>query len=421
LREIERQYPGDVAVIGVHSGKYIAERETARIKEASLRYDIRHPIVNDRQFRIWRSYAVNAWPTLVVIDRNGYVVGAHAGEFTAEILQPLLGRLVSQPAKEPHKELAHFPTEKPGITPAALKYPAKVAVDGDRIAISDTGNHRVLLGRLENRQRMRIEHVVSQVESLSEKSLPSTFNAPQGLAFAGNDLYVADSENHTVSVLDSETGAARTLAGTGKQMRTQRDRNEGALSSPWDLVVVDNMIYVAMAGVHQIWAVDRRSGRSRVHCGTGGEDIHDAPHATALLAQPMGIAADDDRLYFTDAESSAVRWADIDPKGSVGTIVGTGLFDFGDVDGRADKVRMQHQQGIARRANGELLIADSYNDALKRVSVESREARSWLRGLHEPGGVAAAENCAYIADTNAHRVMVADYDSDQMAELEILS
>ncbi len=422
MREIERQYSGDLAVIGVHSGKYIAERDTARIREASLRYDIAHPIVNDRQFRVWRSYAVNAWPTLVVIDRNGYVVGAHAGEFTAEMLRPLLERLVSLPAKESTAHLTHFPPEIPAIAPSTLKYPGKVAVDGDRIAVSDTGNHRVIVGRLEGQARMRIEHVVSLSEGEGSKAgVPTAFSSPQGLAFTGKDLYVADSENHTISVVDVNAGRARTLAGTGRQMRTNADRMEGALSSPWDLVVVADTIYVAMAGVHQIWAINRHSGLSRVHSGTGGEDIRDGPNAGALLAQPMGITADDRRLYFADAESSAIRWADIDREGSVGTIVGTGLFDFGDLDGVGDKVRMQHQQGIARRSNGELLVADSYNDSLKWVNPESREARTWLRGLHEPGGVAAAEECAYVADTNAHRIMVADYGSSEMLELEISS
>jgi hypothetical protein len=204
-------------------------------------------------------------------------------------------------------------------------------------------------------------------------------------------------------------------------MRTRSDRDEGALSSPWDLSVVEQTIYVAMAGIHQIWAIDSKTGGARVHSGTDDEDITDGPHSSALLAQPMGITTDGKRLYFADAESSAIRWADVDPDGMVGTIVGTGLFDFGDADGIGDKVRMQHQQGAARHQNGELLVADSYNDALKWVNVETREARSWLRGFHEPGGVAAAERCAYVADTNAHQIMVADYESGQLRVLEISS
>lgn len=176
-----------------------------------------------------------------------------------------------------------------------------------------------------------------------------------------------------------------------------------------------------MAGVHQIWAIDSISAATRVHSGTGAEDIADGPNTSALLAQPMGIAAQGDRLYFADAESSAIRWADINPDGNVGTIVGTGLFDFGDVDGTGDAVRMQHQQGVAIHPTGDLIVADSYNDSVKLVNASTREARTWLRGFHEPGGIASGKGCAYVADTNAHRIMVADYNTSELSELTIIS
>jgi hypothetical protein len=419
LRKIEERFPDNVVVVGVHSGKYIAERETPRIREASLRYDIRHPIVNDRQFRVWRSYAVRAWPTIGVIDRDGYVVGTHAGEFIAEMFDPLLEALTSGRTSDIS---AHtFEPERSAIEPRFLRYPDKVAVDRERIAISDTGNHRVVYGELKRPNQMAVTRIFTHMVKGAHRTADApTFRSPQGLAFDGDRLYVADAERHIVAALDLVRGDATVLAGTGEQMRTRTDRANGALSSPWDLCVIGSEIYVAMAGVHQLWAIDAASGAARVHCGTGGEDIADGALGEALLAQPMGISTDGNRLYFADAESSAVRWADRERSGSVGTIVGTGLFDFGDADGSGDKVRMQHQQGLAIRA-GELLVADSYNDALKWVNIETREARTWVRGFHEPGGLAAAEHHAYVADTNAHRVMVVDYDTGAMEPLEILS
>ena len=402
----------------MHSGKYIAERETSRIREASLRYEIQHPIVNDRQFRVWRSYAVRAWPTIAVIDREGYVVGAHAGEFTAEMFDPLLEALTAESTLD--RPAHSFNPERPAIEPGLLRYPDKVAVDRGRIAISDTGNHRVIYGDLTDHHRMTIAKIFTEVEPGTRAGRElSSFRSPQGLAFADERLYVADSGSHIIAALDLARGDARVLTGTGEQMRTRSDREDGALSSPWDLCVTDGTIYVAMAGVHQVWAIDAATGNARTHCGAGAEDIADGPLAEALLAQPMGITADGNRLYFADAESSAIRWADTDEGGAVGTIVGTGLFDFGDTDGSGDKVRMQHQQGLAARG-GELLIADSYNDALKWVNIETREARTWVRGFHEPGGVATGEHHAYVADTNAHRIMVVDYDTGAMEPLEIV-
>ena len=420
MRKIEHEYADEVVVIGVHSGKYIAERETTRIREASLRFDIAHPVVNDRQFRVWRSYAVNAWPTLVVIDKNGYVVGSHAGEFTFEMLKPLLDTLVSMAGTGRVARIPHV-ADTPAIAPSFLRYPGKIEVDGNRIAIADTGNRRVLLGTLEGAGRMRIGRQITEV---TDRRIPAgirPLQAPQGMAFSGNTLFGTDAEAHIVFAIDLTDGSSRVLAGTGDQLRTRADREGGALSSPWDIVVVDEMAYVAMAGVHQIWAMQIETGKVSVHSGNGGEDIVDGPQLQALLAQPMGITTDGARLYFADSESSAIRWSDLDAQGSVGTLIGTGLFDFGDVDGKGEKVRMQHQQGVAFNPDGRLLVADSYNNALKWLDINTREATTWLRGFHEPGGVCIANGNAYVADTNAHRIMVVELATGNMMQLEILS
>jgi hypothetical protein len=191
------------------------------------------------------------------------------------------------------------------------------------------------------------------------------------------------------------------------------------MSSPWDLVVDSDRVHVAMAGIHQLWTVDRNSGVSRVHSGTGGEDIRDGASREAFLAQPMGIAKRDDRLYFADAESNGVRWSDISGEGNVGTIVGTGLFDFGDVDGSADEVRLQHPQGICPGPNGSLLVADSYNDCIKLIDPVSRTSTAWLRDLHEPAGISCSETHAFIADTNAHRIVVVDLKTKEQRELTL--
>jgi DNA-binding beta-propeller fold protein YncE len=133
----------------------------------------------------------------------------------------------------------------------------------------------------------------------------------------------------------------------------------------------------------------------------------------------MGICATADSLYFVDAESSAVRVADRDPSGGVRTIIGTGLFDFGDVDGVGDDLRMQHQQGIAADSDGRLLVCDSYNDALKWVDPSSRRAETWIRGFHEPSGLALDDTTVYVADTNAHRIAIVERATGEVRILAI--
>jgi thiol-disulfide isomerase/thioredoxin len=74
LTALERKYPNELVVIGVHSAKFHNEGDSENIRQAILRYEIQHPVVNDRDFRIWRSYAVRAWPTLMVIKPSSVKV-----------------------------------------------------------------------------------------------------------------------------------------------------------------------------------------------------------------------------------------------------------------------------------------------------------------------------------------------------------
>lgn len=383
MRELERRFPREIAVVGVSSGKFIAERETPRIREAALRLENRHPIINDRQFRIWRSYAVRAWPTIVAIDPLGYVVGSHAGEFTSEMLEPFVERLIGafDPDGLIDRTPRHFPPDEPAIAPGVLRYPGKVTIDGDRMAIADSGHDRVLVGRLGGRGRaMRVERVFDGLAS------------PQGVAFAGERLYIADRAHNTVLSADLATGHVETMANN--------------ISSPWDVTVVDSAVYVAGAGRHQIWRIDGKS--VSLFAGAPGEDIVDGPASAALLAQPMGIIGAGDRADFVDAESSAVRFVTLGRDPRVETIVGTGLFDFGDKDGVGDEVRLEHPQGIARHPDGRMLIADSYNDAIKWVDPATRRVDTWVKGLAEPSGLVYHRGAVYVADTNAHRVAVID-------------
>lgn len=427
MRELELAYADDLAVIGVHSGKFIAERETGRIRDASLRLGSRHPTVNDRQFRIWRSYAVRAWPTLVAVDPQGYVVGQHAGEFTAAEIAPFLDRVIA--AARSAGELAHgssaFASDGPSRPPGTLCYPGKVALDGDRIAVADSGHHRLLVGRLDSGGlRMLVDLVVGSGIAALEDGAPGALDSPQGLAFSGDTLFVADSGNHSVRAVDLRRGTLRTVAGTGRQLRTRADAAAGALSSPWDVTLAgsvsdDTMLYVAMAGTHQLYAVDPVTGAARAYAGDRHEDIRDGRLGAAMLAQPMGIARDNGLLVFVDSETSAVRTCDTGPAGAVRTIAGTGLFEFGDRDGVGGDARLQHPQGIAQHRDGRLLVADSYNDALRWVDRATGRVQTWVRGLHEPGGVACGARYAYVADTNAHRICAVEYATGTVTPVAI--
>ncbi|MEP7001553.1 MAG: alkyl hydroperoxide reductase, partial [bacterium] len=310
MRELEAQYPSELAVVGVHSGKFTEERDTANIRDAALRLNAVHPTVNDRQFRVWRAYAVRAWPTLVAVDPRGYVVGMHAGEFLASGVRPFIDRVLAEArsAGTLDTRALHFAPDAPTTSPGMLAFPGKVAVNGNRIAIADSGHHRVVVGSLdETGLRMRIEHIVGGDTPGYRDGSDPRFQNPQGLAFSGDTLYVADAGNHCIRGIALDTGVVRTIAGVGKQARTSHDLASGAMSSPWDLAVGDDTLYVAMAGTHQLWTVDLTTHHASVHSGSGAEELHDGTHANAALAQPMGLCLSDDDIVVADSESSAIR------------------------------------------------------------------------------------------------------------------
>jgi sugar lactone lactonase YvrE len=427
LRKIERAFPEGVVVIGVHAGKFIAERVTDNIRRAATRLEVHHPIVNDRQFRVWRAYAVNAWPTITLIDAGGYVVAQQAGEIPADALIPVVERLIDNARIAGILDLSPLPfaaESESDQTSELLRFPAKLALDaeGRRLFVADTGNSRIVAVRLEGDVARGVVEWTAGGDHAGFRDGPrdqALFDHPLGLTASGDFLYIADTGNHTIRQLDLRSGEVSTSAGTGEQARSWVatpeptaapvvfDPRITALSSPWDLCVHGNSLFIAMAGSHQIWRLELSRHEISPWCGSGAEAIVDGPRNTAALAQPSGLALTYDRLYFADSESSAIRWAALED-GTVHTLVGTGLFDFGDRDGTADRVRLQHPLAIA--CSPDLLyVADTYNNKIKQLNPTTREVTTWLgenAALTEPSGLTLRNNLLYIADTNNHRIVV---------------
>lgn len=433
LAELERRFGGEVVVAGVHSGKFVNERDPANIARACERLGVHHPVLNDRQFRTWREYTVNAWPTLAVVSPDGYVLGMQAGEVTAEQLAPVIETFITA-LKASGKMGAAAPvpyemqTQPPA--PGELRFPAKViAPETNRLFVADTGHHRVLeIGIDDDGVTGRLVRAFGSGRPgwMDGPAHAAAFRAPHGLALADEVLYVADTENHLMRAIDLSGGAVHTVAGVGDQARGFQPAGRALdtpLNSPWDVLWKDGRVYVAMAGPHQLWRLDPSAGAAEPFAGSGAEEVYDADLALAALAQPSGLATDGGRIYFADAESSAIRYAA--PGADVRTIVGTGLFDFGDRDGSGDDVRLQHAQGIAWWARErKVLVADTYNHRVKTVDPYTREVRT-LAGagqpgltdggpyeahFWEPGGLAITPDGAraYVADTNNHALRMID-------------
>jgi hypothetical protein len=444
LRELEERFGPELVVIGVHSGKFRAERVTANIAQAAERMDVRHAIVNDRQYRVWRTYGVNAWPTIVIVAPDGGLVGSLPGEFLADQLEPTLRTVLDEFEAVGGISREPLPLALPTPAGGPLRFPGKLlAAGGGRLFVADTGHDRILELQVEvessrtgdsgglggEQSTARIVRVIGSGERGSGDGAlaRASFDHPEGMALRHAPdteiLFVADSESHTIRAVDLGAGEVTTLAGTGLQARRANVPGVGrdvALSSPWDLALVDDGMIIAMAGAHQLWKLDLATLEAGPWVGTGREDISDGPAVRCTLAQPVDVSLAGDRLYFADSESSAVRFVDLRSTPEVTTIVGRGLFEFGDEDGKGGHVRLQHPYGVAAH-EGVLYVADTYNNKIKRIELGGRcetfagDGEEGLRDgelldarFDEPQGVAVADDLLFVADTNNHAIRSID-------------
>lgn len=436
LAKLEKKYANQIVVVGVHSAKFETEKESNNIKEAILRYEISHPVVNDAKMAIWNNYGVRSWPTLAVIDPEGYYLGSLSGEGNLPVLERVIDRLIAD-----HRAMKTL-DEKPmrfdlvryrekGDTP--LFFPGKVLADAasNRLFVADSTHHRVVVSDLAGKvQLVAGDGTFGRADGPADKA---RFDDPQGMTLVGDTLYVADRKNHVIRTIDLKTKVVATVAGTGEQ---NRDRSaagkalETGLNSPWDVLAHNGKIFIAMAGHHQIWTLDPAAGMVAPFAGNGRENIKDGPLPASNFAQPSGLTTDGTFLYVADCETSAVRKLLLDGSGTVETLVGTGLFDFGDRDGVATetdkdkKPLLQHAIAV-QYVDGLVYIADTYNSKLKTIDPKTRDLRTFLSGegkmapLNEPAGLSAANGKLYVADTNGHRIQVIDIATKAVATLNL--
>lgn len=436
LGKIEEKYPDEVVVIGVHSAKFTNEGEHNQLREIIQRYDLQHPVINDKEFQMWQAFQVQAWPTFAVIDPRGNLLAMQGGEIPFEGFDQLVGGMIAhfdslgEMNREPISALSATQNQPDRL----LRYPGKVLVDaeGGRLFIADSGHHRIVVLDLET-------HAVLDVIGSGQRGYAddgfdvAQFHSPQGMALKNDLLYVADTNNHAVRSVDFETRTVRTLAGTGYMgvgimtFGTKiREPRAFDLRSPWDVVSgAGDTLFVAMAGTHQIAEINLQTRLMRVSVGNGREALHNDTLGTSELAQPSGLYFEDGLLYFADSESSSIRVADF-TNDTVRTLAGpieNNLFAFGDVDGQIGTSRLQHPLGITGDGEGNIYVADTYNSKIKVIDAatnsQSLLADVSARGFNEPGGLDFHAGKLYVADTNNHMIRVVDLAENTITSLEI--
>ncbi len=444
LRELEEQHRDVLVVVGVHSPKFVHEADPVALAAAVERYEVHHPVLDDPELVTWSAYTARAWPTLVVIDPEGYIVAQMAGEGHARNLEILVERLVAEHDAKGTLHRGDGPYVPPAPTSGTLRFPAKaVALPGGTFLVADAGHHS--LAEIEVDGETLVRRIGSGERGLVDGGPhDARFSEPNGLALlpddvaaqVGYDVVVADTVNHALRGVRLADGTVTTLAGTGEQYMVGAADNGAKLSSPWDVAwwPAADVVAVAMAGNHTLWAFDPRAGRIGLLAGTMNEGLQDGALGQAWFAQTSGLATAPDgaRLWLADSEVSALRFVDlapgddavgddtlevvlsraVDERSTVGTAVGAGLFDFGLRDGAADTALLQHPLGVAVLPDGSIAVADTYNGAIRRYAPDADggpgRVTTLARDLAEPSGlvVLPAEDGVelLVVESAAHRL-----------------
>ena len=443
LEYLENKYPNQLVVIGVHSAKFENEKVSDNIRDAILRYEIKHPVVNDSDMLIWRRFGTRAWPTLALIDAEGRYIGSRGGEGNRELFEGVIDKLIEYHRSKGTLDETPivFDLESRRSVSTPLRYPGKVLADAssNRLFISDSNHNRIVVTDLQGVLQFTIGtgNLGRKDGSFDE----AEFDHPQGMCLVNDTLYVADTENHLLRSVNLSDRTVSTLAGTGQQGRP-RDVDGGllttSLNSPWAICHIDGVLYIAMAGPHQIWSHTIGSDAIGVHAGSAREDVINGPLPESAFAQPSGltVSADGKSFFVADSEGSAIRQVPIDVDGTVTTIAGTSelprgqsLFAFGDEDAVGADARFQHPLGVAWHDNA-VYVADAYNHKIRKIDVASQAVTTYAGTgeagdgkepfqLSEPSGLSVANDTLYIADTNNHRICTADLTNGSITELVI--
>ena len=434
LKKLEAKYDKQLVVIGVHSAKFENEGDTENIRKIILRYNIEHPVINDDNFKIWNQYAVQAYPTQVLIDPDGYIAGRFVGEGYFTEIDKAVGEVAEEFRKKGNLDETplKFALERAKVGELPLSFPGKVLADSatKRLFIADSNHNRIVITDLGG----KLIDTIGNGEASAKNGNYQTagFFKPQGMALKGDHLFVADTDNHLIRKVNLKTKTVETIAGTGSLQGFNGKGGkplETSLRSPWDLSLVADQLYIAMAGSHQIWRLDLAKNEIQPFAGSRYEARTDGSLETSAFAQPSGIVSDGKNLYVADSESNIIRDINFEKK-NVTTLVGGDLYDFGDEDGEGDDVRLQHPLGIELYSD-KILLADTYNHKIKLLDPKKKTVTTFLGTgksgqqdgksptFYEPGGISIADGKLFVADTNNQAIRVVDLKTKTVSTLKI--
>lgn len=425
LRQLEARFHDGLAILGIHTPKHPAEADPEVVLKAANRWNVRHPVANDSEWILWRQLGIEAWPSVVLLDHESRVVGVYQGDGRKAELEVRIQEILDKAAEADRRSYEAAPVARRPEPRSPLRFPTRIVASPTHLYVADTGYNRILELSFDG-------HVTRQFGSgnpghWDARGAESGFRNPVGLSLWKDQLFVADTGNHSIRRIRLVSGDVETLAGNGSCDRPLAadiaQPRSTPMASPLDLAVLNERLYIGMAGAHQIWQLDLGRGSMSLFGGNGREDGVDGTSSFCSFAQPSGLAASTDTLYVLDAATSSLRSVRLSD-GRVSTLVSGGLFSDGTTDGLGMAARMCHPTAMhADTARGVLWITDTLNHKLRVYSIAKTELKTVNLNypLRSPAGVCVAQQAVWIANTDAHEILKLDLKTGRLARLPVTS
>lgn len=420
LQRLQARFPLGLSLLGIHQPKFDAELDDRVVLKAANRLGLGFPVANDRGWAAWQHYGLQSWPSVVLVDSRGRLREVFTGDDQATALEAAVARLVEETGGA---LVQAEPPRRTGTEPRLpLAFPSGLAVGENHLYVADTGHHRIL--ECTHSGRILREFGTGHGDLVDGAPEDAAFRHPRGLCLVRESLYVADTGNHALRRIRLLDGAVETLAGNGRAGSPREGGGKAAtlpLNQPWGLVGNLDRIIIAMAGSNQLWEYMLGQGQLKLLAGSGELGIADGSARSAMFAHPAALAQVQQTLYVADAASSSIRSLQA-AQGQVQTLVGQGLYEFGDQDGQRREARLQFPLAIALDPDSPVLwIADSYNGCLRRLRLGGGDVRTHElpQPLEQPSALAAGPGSLWIANTGAHEVLRYDLASGRLGRLPI--
>jgi len=422
LNRLKARYPFGLAVLGIHLPRFDAEVDGRTVLKAINRLGVGFAVANDRGWVTWQHYGITSWPSVALINPDGELREIFSGDDQASALDAAISGLIDEvggPTSMPPGEASLRGAEQR----SALSFPCGIALTDSHLYVADTGHHRILECTFEG--RVLRQFGTGYPDLVDGPSSEAAFASPRGLCVIRDAVYVADAGNHALRRIHLPDGRVETMLGSGKPGQPQEGiptyPSDCPLNQPWAVAGAYDRLFIAVAGCNQIWEYELGHARMRFVAGTGELGIADGPGRNAMFAHPAGLALVQQTLYVADSASSAVRNVHLHG-GVTETLVGHGLYEFGEQDGRRRDARLQYPLGLALDPTAPVLwVADSYNGSLRKLRLGGGEmsTHELPQPLNQPTALAIGRDALWIADAGAHEILRHDLTTGLLTRLSL--